>query len=355
MVTEPEDICVQCGKLGGDSGVALKKCSSCHLVRYCSVECQRSHRPAHKKTCQEQAAKQIEEMLFADPPESEECPVCLLRLPINREQILYQSCCGQTICTACLMGISKAAINGKSRPMDVLKGHECPLCRTRISLSLDVHAERMKKRIELGDPSGMYNYAMYLLSPIPRKDGMGPSASIKTARDLLIKASDAGCTLANVEVGTFMYRGLNPALFPQDIKKAQQYFQKAAIAGNPTAHTFLAEIAFSGGDPKKGCKHSMMAAKMGDEFALQNVTNGYKNDCVTKDEYASTLRAYQRASDELKSENRTNEEKRIDGCRAAASDPKAIDKIQQRMNALSSMMENIDMTRRSSQGKTQNK
>ncbi|KAL7509331.1 hypothetical protein ACHAXN_006529 [Cyclotella atomus] len=87
----------------------------------------------------------------------------------------------------------------------------------------------------------MYNYAMYMLSI-------------------------RGCRLANLEIGTFMYTGLNPAIFTKDVKKAQAYFEKAAIAGEPTAHTFLAEMAFGGGDERKGCRHSMMAAKMGSEL-----------------------------------------------------------------------------------------
>lgn len=98
----------------------------------------------------------------------------------------------------------------------------------------------------MGDPSGMYNYAMYMLS-IRGKLG------IQASRDLLLKASDAGCRL-------------NPAIFTKDVKKAQVFFEKAAIAGEPTAHTFLAEMAFGGGDERKGCRHSMMAAKIGSEL-----------------------------------------------------------------------------------------
>jgi hypothetical protein len=71
----------------------------------------------------------------------------------------------------------------------------------------------LKKRAELGDPSEMYNYAMYMLS-IRGKLG------IQASRDLLLKALDAGCILANLEIGTFIYTGLNPAIFTKDVKKA---------------------------------------------------------------------------------------------------------------------------------------
>ena len=29
----------------------LKQCSGCHLIKYCSTECQRKNWPNHKKTC----------------------------------------------------------------------------------------------------------------------------------------------------------------------------------------------------------------------------------------------------------------------------------------------------------------
>jgi len=42
--------CASCGKTGADD-VKLKICTACKLVKYCSVECQKNHRPQHKKAC----------------------------------------------------------------------------------------------------------------------------------------------------------------------------------------------------------------------------------------------------------------------------------------------------------------
>jgi len=62
MSTEGEETtsdimcCASCGvtEEEGD-GVALKKCTACNLVRYCGVECQRRHRPEHKRACNKRA------------------------------------------------------------------------------------------------------------------------------------------------------------------------------------------------------------------------------------------------------------------------------------------------------------
>ena len=70
------DTCAACGK-GGDS---LKSCGACKLVKYCSRECQISHRPMHKKECKKRAAELHDDKLFADPPPQEECPICLIPL-----------------------------------------------------------------------------------------------------------------------------------------------------------------------------------------------------------------------------------------------------------------------------------
>eukprot|EP00956_Cyclotella_meneghiniana_P033413 scaffold95825_cov40-Cyclotella_meneghiniana.AAC.1 len=51
--------CASCGKADAN----LKACKACMLVKYCSVECQVAHRPAHKKACR-----------FCLP--REHCPFC---------------------------------------------------------------------------------------------------------------------------------------------------------------------------------------------------------------------------------------------------------------------------------------
>ena len=49
--------CASCGKAEVDD-VKLKKCA-CNLLKYCSVECQRNHRPQHKKTCKQRRLKYV--------------------------------------------------------------------------------------------------------------------------------------------------------------------------------------------------------------------------------------------------------------------------------------------------------
>ena len=45
----------------------------------------------------------------------------------------------------------------------------------------------------------------------------------------------------------------------------------------------------------------MIAARAGDTICLDQVTEGYKDGLVTKDDYAEVLRAYQKSRDETRS------------------------------------------------------
>ena len=55
--------CAGCGIAGIDD-IKLKECTACKSVQYCSVKCQREHRPKHKRQCKKRAAELRDEMLF---------------------------------------------------------------------------------------------------------------------------------------------------------------------------------------------------------------------------------------------------------------------------------------------------
>src|SRR6056300_1851030 len=76
--------CASCGKAAVDN-VKLLLCTACKLVRYCSVDCQKNHRPQHKKACKKRAAELRDDKLFTQPDESHlgECPICCLPLSLD--------------------------------------------------------------------------------------------------------------------------------------------------------------------------------------------------------------------------------------------------------------------------------
>ena len=63
-----DEICANCGTAAVDD-IKLKKCA-CNLVKYCSVACQKNHRPQHKKMCKKRLAELRDNDLFEQPEKS---------------------------------------------------------------------------------------------------------------------------------------------------------------------------------------------------------------------------------------------------------------------------------------------
>eukprot|EP00984_Skeletonema_dohrnii_P031732 scaffold24629_cov71-Skeletonema_dohrnii-CCMP3373.AAC.3 len=86
--------CASCDIVKVDE-VQLSKCPACDLVQYCSIECQREHKPQRKQACEKRAAELREEILFNQPEGSHlgDCPICLLPLPLDCRKSRIMSCC----------------------------------------------------------------------------------------------------------------------------------------------------------------------------------------------------------------------------------------------------------------------
>src|SRR6056300_35399 len=97
-----DEVCANCGRAEVDD-VKLKICTACKLVKYCSVECQKNHRPQHKKACKKRMAQIRDDRLFTQPEESYlgECPICCIPLPLDASKYGLYSCCCKLICIGC--------------------------------------------------------------------------------------------------------------------------------------------------------------------------------------------------------------------------------------------------------------
>ena len=86
--------CASCGIAEVDN-VKLVPCDDCDLVKYCSDQCQKDHRPEHETRCKERAAELREEILFRQPESSHlgDCPICFLPLPIDPRKTSMNACC----------------------------------------------------------------------------------------------------------------------------------------------------------------------------------------------------------------------------------------------------------------------
>ena len=87
-------------------------------------------------------------------------------------------------------------------------------------------------------------------------------------------------------------------------KKAKNYYELAAMKGDVQARHNLGLIEYNAGNHQRAMKHFLIAARVGSKLSLDIVKIGYTDGHITKEEYANTLREYQKSQDEMTSEAR---------------------------------------------------
>ena len=273
--------CAACDKGGG----GLKGCTSCKLVKYCSVSCQRAHWPNHKKECKKRAAEIHDEALFGQPPPRDECPICMLPQPINPGEWRYQSCCGKILCFGCIY----AAYTADNRRL-------CPFCRIPEATNSEGQLDRMKKRAEGGDA-----FAIHTIGFLHKSGENGFPQDYEKAMELWLRAGELGITGSYYDIANAYFYGRG---VERDIRKAKYYDELAAIGGDVEARHNLGVTEERAGNMERAIKHWMMSAGAGYEISLTEIRKGYMNGHLTKDDFDKALRAHKESKDEMKSEQR---------------------------------------------------
>ena len=301
--------CAGCGSKEDDD-IKLTKCNGCHLVRYCGVKCQREHRPQHKEECEKRAAELRDEVLFKHPDSSdvEDCPICSLPLPIDRfKSTMIMPCCGKLVCDGCFVfNLKREADGGLDR--------KCPFCRTAMPRSDRTQSEykhwvrsNLMKRVEANDPvSTCYMGGMY------REEG-----DYKNAFKYFSKAAALGDVNAHYNL-SFMYH--DGKCVEKDEKKRVYHLEEAAIGGHAYARHNLGRVEESHGKMDRAVKHWIIAANLGSDKSLKTLKNAYRKGLVSKEDFASALRAQKAAVDARKSPQREEIAKHNENRKKGVSD-----------------------------------
>jgi hypothetical protein len=146
--------CASCGKAEVDD-VKLKICTACKLVKYCSVDCQKNHRPQHKKACKKRAAEIRDRGLFTQPDESHlgECPICCLPLPLDFNKWVVNSCCCKRICRGCSHANQK-------REIEQGLEQRCPYCREILPEIEEEADQNYMERVRVNDPIAIFKLGL---------------------------------------------------------------------------------------------------------------------------------------------------------------------------------------------------
>ena len=258
-------------------------------MKYCNRTYQVAHRPAHKKACKKHLAELFDEKLFKQPSPNEDCPICYLRLPIDEDQFIYQSCCGKMLCDGCVCANTVAAADTER--------FKCVFCRTEASSSDEESIERLKKRVEANDAQ-----AMVSLGGFYQLGMKGLRQDHAKALELYDKSAKLGNHHAHFNLSVCYETG---SIIEKDTRKATYHKQLAVMAGNVHARYNLGCDEGMAGNIDRAYKHWMISANDGFDLSMKSVQEGYKErGFVTKDDYAKTMCAYGNSIDEMKSDDR---------------------------------------------------
>jgi len=286
-VKKGDKACANCGKLGTDT-VRLKDCTACRLVNYCGVDCQRAHRKQHKKACKQRAAELKDERLNSqgqERPEGDFCPICTLPIPIPMDDHSgFNSCCIKMVCHGCTLAAKKRGMS------------DCPFCRTPRAKDDASSLAMVRKRVDAKDPA-----AIKFLGDQYSIGGYGLEKNVPRAMELLTEAAELGSIDAHFNLGNRYFHGEG---VPKDEAKAVQHWEKAAMQGCANSRTCLGVLAVRKGNYERGFRHYLIAAKMGDKVALDNIRRQFARGDATKEQYAEALKGYQESVDETKSPER---------------------------------------------------
>eukprot|EP00984_Skeletonema_dohrnii_P021334 scaffold10642_cov155-Skeletonema_dohrnii-CCMP3373.AAC.1 len=280
--------CAACGTSVHD--IKLEKCDGCKSVRYCSVQCQRDHRPQHKKECKKRAAELREELLFKQPERSHhgDCPICCLPLSIEGNKSIITACCCNVICSGCEYANMIREREGRLQ-------HTCPFCRHPAPKSIKEGYLINVKRAEANNPA-----AIFQMGARCKFEG-----DYENAFEYLTKAAELGSIRAHYSLAA-MYR--NGQGVKKDKTKEGYHFEEAAIGGHPDARYYLGCLEEESGRLEIAAQHWIIAAKLGYDGALSSLRGLYMCGLVGKEDYASALRGHQAAVDATKSPQRDEAE-----------------------------------------------
>ena len=281
----PADACANCGK--ESNAVKLKNCKACHLVKYCSVDCQKTHRKQHKGACKKRVAELKDERLYGqgkERPEGDFCPICTLPIPFPMDKHSgHFVCCMKKVCDGC--NFAASARNGGTI--------DCLFCRTPMTTDNASILAKVQTRVDAKDPE-----AIQFLGLQYYHGWYGLEKDLPRAIELLTEAAECGSTEARESLGQLYYRGDGVA---QNQAKGIEHWEVAAMHGSARARDSLGNHECRNGNYERAFQHYSISAKMGYDNSLGTIKNMFAAGHATKQQYAQALKGYQVAVEEMKS------------------------------------------------------
>ena len=122
-----------------------------------------------------------------------------------------------------------------------------------------------------------------------------------SAFEYYTKAAELGDVAAHFQLSLLYDDGQG---VEKDEKKRFYHLEKAVIGGHPLARCNLGCKELKDGQLDRAIKHFIIAAKLGSDDSLAALKQLYEKEFISKEDFASALRAHQGAVDATKSPQR---------------------------------------------------
>ena len=213
----------------------------------------------------------------------------MIPLKLDRNKSAMYPCCSKILCDDCNYA-------NQMREFEAKMKSKCPFCREPIpETDIDIGEQRMK-RIKMNDPDALKHQG---IQQYKKGDYSG-------AFENYTKAAELGDADAHNNL-SLLYSGKH--VVAKNKGKEIYHLEEAAIAGHPDARYELAHYELFQYDDigiraDRAVKHLIIAAKLGNDKAIQTLRHCYTTEFISKEVYAASLRAYQAAVVAMKSPNR---------------------------------------------------
>ena len=238
--------------------------------------------------------------LWKPHPPREECPVCLVPLPLENSLASYWSCCGMVVCKACKEENRRAlVITNRKRAEKKLQPIErsCAFCRSPLHKTDSECINQYHERINKDDLM-----AMFVISKYYRSGELGVVKDNAESFKWIQRAADLGFPEAIFALGYCFLNGVIGVI--QDEEKGILFMEEAAKKGDVTARYRLGCLETKLHHHDLAIRHFKLAAAAGDEAAMKELWKYFSSHKLTKPELEETLRAHKLACDEMNSEHR---------------------------------------------------
>ena len=250
------------------------------------------------------------------PSHETTCPICFHRLPLQKSEHVYHTCCGQVICDGCVIGQQRTQLKEpqfkelgimiedttpEEEQFRLIEQHGnsiyvCPYCRAPFPKGAEELLQRLYDRIEVRNDRD-YTIAVNQLGAYYRTGKHGLPQNLKKAEELFTKAYDLG----NPDAAWHLYL-LYHNYYPNQNEKEKKYLVRGEMIGNMECTSVLAKLACDSGNGEECARLCMKAALLGEDTS--NLLQCYRHNLLSKDDLATTLRANQALKDEVTTKRR---------------------------------------------------